>query len=72
MTQTPVVKAQSEMDAETFLKHINARHEGILPGVPIVGRSNIPGDEDESMLRAFHDYTHEHAECNHTHREAQK
>ena len=67
-----VVKHQSEMDNETFLKHVNARHEGILPGVPVVGKSNIPDDGDEAMLRAFHDHVHEHTECNHTHREAQK
>jgi hypothetical protein len=56
--EMPLVKSADEMDAETFLKHINARH------VPIgkmthFGRSNIPGDENESLLRAYHDKIHE-------------
>lgn len=54
----PVVKGAEEMGTETFLKHINARH------VPIgkmtkFGRSNVPGDEDENLLRAYHDKIHE-------------
>jgi hypothetical protein len=45
------------MDNETFLKHINARH------VPIgkmkhFGKSNVPGDEDEALLRAYHEQVH--------------
>jgi hypothetical protein len=51
------VKHQSKMDAETFLKHINARHVPIGK-MPHVGKSNIPGDEDESLLRAYHDAVH--------------
>lgn len=56
--ELPLVKGADEMDVETFLKHINARH------VPIgkmehFGRSNIPGDDNESLLRAYHDKIHE-------------
>lgn len=71
MTKTPVVKHDSEMDAETFLKHINSRHAGILPGVPVVGKSNVPGDEDEALLRALHRHHHSHPQNDptHTHRE---
>jgi hypothetical protein len=54
----PLVKSTAEMDVETFLKHINARHLP-LGGMTVVGRSNIPGDEDESLLRAYHDKIHE-------------
>jgi hypothetical protein len=51
------VKSADDMDAETFLKHINARH------VPIgkmthFGKSSIPHDEDEHLLRAYHDRLH--------------
>lgn len=54
----PLVKSADGMDAETFLKHINARH------VPIgklkrVGPSNVPGDENEDTLRAYHKALHE-------------
>lgn len=72
----PVVKSADDMDVDTFLKHINARH------VPIgkmthFGKSNIPNDEDEHLLRAYHDRLHkvgpivsEHSNetpLNHTH-----
>ena len=54
----PVVKSADEMDAETFLKHINARHTPI-GGMTVFGRSAVPGDENESLLRAYHDKIHE-------------
>lgn len=57
-SEWPLVKSADDMDAETFLKHINARH------VPIgkmkhVGKSNAPGDEAEALLRAYHAKLHE-------------
>ena len=54
----PVVKHQSKMDAETFLKHINARHVPIGQ-MTVFGKSAIPGDENEDLLRAYHDKAHE-------------
>lgn len=66
------VKHQSEMDSETFLKHMNARHVGVA-GLSHFGKSNVPGDEDEHLLRALHDHVHEQGqEQNHDHREAPK
>lgn len=46
------------MDATTFLKHINAGHVPIGK-MPVVGKSNVPGDEDETLLRAYHDTIHD-------------
>lgn len=56
--EQPLVKSADEMDTETFLKHINGRH------VPIgkmthFGRSNVPDDDNESLLRALHDKLHD-------------
>ena len=52
------VKHQSKMDTETFLKHMNARHAGAC-GISQFGKSNVPGDSDEHLLRAMHDVLHE-------------
>ena len=52
------VKPTEEMDAETFLKHFNARHAP-LGGLRVVGKSNIPGDENEDLLRTYHRKAHE-------------
>lgn len=51
------VKSADDMAAETFLKHINARHTPIGK-MPVVGKSNVVGDEDENLLRAYHDQIH--------------
>jgi hypothetical protein len=56
--ERPLVKSGEEMDVETFLKHINARHTPIGK-MEVFGRSGIPGDEDENLLRAYHDKLHE-------------
>lgn len=74
----PKVKAAESMDAETFLKHINARHTP-LGGMVKVGKSGIPGDENEDLLREYHRRTHDLGldatgrgttrEVNHTHGE---
>lgn len=53
----PQVKSADDMDAETFLKHINARHVPI-GGMTKFGKSNVPGDQDENLLRAYHDRLH--------------
>ena len=58
MIDKPVVKPISLMDDETFLKHLNARHLP-LAGLSVVGKSNVPGDEDEHLLRAYHDRLHD-------------
>lgn len=72
------VKAAEDMDAETFLKHINARHTP-LGKMTKVGKSNIPGDQNEDLLRAYHARIHKHGAdhkgtrevpCNHTHGKA--
>lgn len=52
------VKPTEEMDAETFLKHMNARHTP-LGNMTSIGRSNIPGDENEDLLRTYHRKAHE-------------
>lgn len=70
-----VVKHQSEMDAETFLKHMNARHVGAA-GIQHFGKSNVQGDGDEHLLRAMHDVLHGPTSSaqkglDHTHREAE-
>jgi hypothetical protein len=51
------VKAEAEMDSETFLKHMNARHVGAA-GIQHFGKSNVPGDSDENLLRAWHSILH--------------
>lgn len=54
----PVVRAAEDMDAETFLKHINARHTPIGK-MSVFGKSNVPGDENEDLLRGYHSKIHE-------------
>jgi hypothetical protein len=51
------VKPAEDMDTETFLKHMNARHVPAA-GITSFGRSNVPGDADEHLLRAMHDVLH--------------
>lgn len=77
---TPKVKSADDMDAETFLKHINARHTP-LGRMKVVGKSNIPGDENEDLLRTYHRRLHEsgydymgtaEVRCNHTHGESKE
>lgn len=51
------VRAAESMDAETFRKHVNARHAPIA-GLAAVGKSNVPGDENEDLLRSWHDAKH--------------
>lgn len=75
----PKVKSADEMDAETFLKHFNARHTP-LGGLKQLGKSNVPGDENEDLLRAYHARMHQGGfdslgggrsrEVNHTHGKA--
>lgn len=80
MSQADIAKVKSadEMDVETFLKHINARHTPIGKMTKF-GRSNIPGDENEDLLRTYHRKVHEHGAdhpynrevpVNHTHKES--
>lgn len=68
--ETPKVKSIAKMDNETFLKHMNARHRGAA-GIQHFGKSNVPGDSDEHLLRVMHDHLHEHPLYrdghNHTH-----
>lgn len=66
----PLVKSGDEMDVDTFLKHMNARHTP-LAGLAKIGRSNEPDDENETLLRAFHDVIHKNGDVplNHHHRE---
>lgn len=52
------VKHISKMDNETFLKHMNARHKGAA-GITHFGKSNVPGDGDEHLLRMMHDTLHD-------------
>jgi hypothetical protein len=73
----PKVKHQSKMDAETFLKHMNARHVPAA-GVSHFGKSNVIGDKGENLLRAMHDHLHAHPlyadthhQKTHTHGEAE-
>lgn len=63
------VKTTRDMDAETFLKHFNARHAPI-GGRKVFGKSTVPGDENEDLLREFHKRLHKHDPegQNHTHR----
>jgi hypothetical protein len=79
MADEPVrkVKHQSKMDPETFLKHMNARHVPAA-GVSHFGKSNVPDDADENLLRAMHDHLHAHPlyaethpQMTHTHGEAE-
>lgn len=51
------VKPESQMDSETFLKHMNARHVPAA-GISHFGKSNVPGDTDENLLRAMHNLLH--------------
>lgn len=53
----PTVKSADDMDVDTFLKHINARHVPI-GGMSRFGKSSVPGDEDEHLLRKYHDRLH--------------
>lgn len=79
-SETPKVKSADDMDVATFLKHINARHTPIGK-LKVVGKSNIPGDQNEDLLRVYHQKTHElgldaigggkSREVNHTHGKAQ-
>ncbi|MGE5612722.1 MAG: hypothetical protein ACM3UO_00405 [Bacillota bacterium] len=71
MESKPKVKSAAKMDDTTFLKHINARHVPIA-GLSVVGPSNAPGDEDEGILRAYHDKIHSlpGRDPNHTHEDA--
>ena len=79
--EVPLVKAADDMDVETFLKHMNARHTP-LGKMTKIGRSNIPGDENENLLRIYHERTHKLGldaigggrtrEVNHTHKEPKK
>lgn len=52
------MKSADEMDADTFLKHVNARHVPIAK-MAKVGKSRVPGDSDEHLLRAYHERLHE-------------
>ena len=72
----PRVKPASEMDDETFLKHMNARHEGAA-GISHYGRSNIKGDDGEALLRTMHRVLHDpkyhyHENVNHDHRKEEE
>lgn len=71
--ERPLVKPTSGMDADTFLKHINARHTPI-GGLKKMGKSIIPDDENEDLLRAYHKYLHRHEgeKQNHTHGKPKK
>lgn len=78
--ELPKVKSADDMDAETFLKHFNARHMP-LGGLKKMGKSNIPGDDNEDLLRTYHRKVHEFGSdhkgnhevpCNHTHGRSKK
>ena len=58
MAEPRKVKSVSKMDTETFLKHMNRSHIGAF-GMTSFGTSNVPGDEDEHLLRAAHDLDHQ-------------
>ena len=72
MKDLRVVKHMDDMDPETVIKHINAAH---IPyaGMSFVGKSRVPGDENEGLLRAWHKQVHlrgttqEGEPLNHTH-----
>lgn len=66
MADKPRVKHQSKMDAETFLKHMNGRHTPAA-GITHFGKSNVPGDADENLLRAMHDTLHQYDTYKDTH-----
>lgn len=57
MSDRPKVKPISGMDNETFLQHMNGRHKGFA-GITKFGRSNVPDDEDEHLLRTMHEMIH--------------
>lgn len=70
------VKPESEMDNETFLQHMNKRHKGAA-GIQHWGKSNVPDDESEDLLRKMHavlhkDYNGNYGPFDHTHREDKK
>ena len=75
--ETPKVKSADDMDAETFLKHVNARHMPI-GGMTKFGRSSVPGDENEDLLRIYHARLHDSGydrkdePVNHTHGRAKQ
>jgi hypothetical protein len=52
-----VVKHMDDMDPETVVKHINAAHVPYA-GMQFVGKSRVPGDENEDLLRAWHAQVH--------------
>lgn len=51
------VKPAESMTDEVFLKHMNKAH--LTGGMDVVGKSNIPGDEGEALLRRYHAKVHE-------------
>ena len=55
--ERPVVKPIEKMDNETFLKHMNARHKGVA-GIRHFGKSNVPDDSGERLLRIMHETLH--------------
>lgn len=68
-----VVKSMEDMDPETVVKHINAAHTPYA-GMDRLGKSGVPGDENEGLLRAWHKHCHAQGEQNgkpldHTHAE---
>lgn len=68
MSERPKVKSIDKMDNETFLKHMNHRHKGAA-GISHYGKSNVPGDEDEHLLRMMHEVLHTkpHYKTDHDH-----
>ena len=58
MADKAKVKSADDLDTETFLKHINARHVPIGK-MAVVGKSIVVGDEDEHLLRIYHGKVHE-------------
>lgn len=56
--ERPKVKSIDKMDNETFLMHMNSRHKGAA-GLQKFGKSNVPGDTDEHLLRAMHRCLHD-------------
>lgn len=57
MAERPKIKSISKMDDETFLKHMNHRHLGAA-GISHYGKSNVPGDAGEHLLRKMHEVLH--------------
>lgn len=54
-----------DMSPEVVLKHVNKAHK--IPGMAFFGKSRIPGDENEDLIRAWHKQKHEQGEFDHTH-----